>query len=95
MKRLLSVALMVLATLVGVLGVSGAATDPASAISNAVSTLQATANPTTGAVTEPPATVNARDVYSSPYYDSSKGAVIEPPAMVCTGRIDQLEGGCI
>ncbi len=48
-----------------------------------------------GAVTEPPATVNAWDVYSSPYYDSDKGAVSEPPAMVCTGRIDQLEGGCI
>jgi hypothetical protein len=51
--------------------------------------------PNNGAVTDLPATVNAGDDYSSPYYDSNKGAVTEPPAMVCTGRIDQLEGGCI
>ena len=87
MKRLLLVAVMVLVSLIGMVGFSHAG--------NAVGALQATANPTTGAVTEPPATVNAGDDYSSPYYDSNKGAVIEPPAMVCTGRIDQLEGGCI
>ena len=57
MKRLLSVALMVLVTLVGMVGFSRDAESlndipTMSAISNAVSTLQATANPTTGGVNE-------------------------------------------
>ena len=57
MKRLLSVALMVLVSLVGMVGFSRDAESlndipTMSAISNAVSTLQATANPTTGAVNE-------------------------------------------
>ena len=51
MKRLLLVALMVLVSLVGMVGFSRAG--------NEVSALQATANPSTGAVTEMPATVNA------------------------------------
>ena len=50
MKRLLLVvALMVLVTLVGMVGVSSAG-DPASAISNTVSALHATANPAAGAI---------------------------------------------
>jgi len=57
MKRLLLVALMVLVTLVGMVGVSSAA-DQASGISNAVSPLQARANPTTGAVSTLQATAN-------------------------------------
>jgi hypothetical protein len=57
MKGLLSVALMVLVSLVGMVGFSRDAESlndipTMSAISNAVSTLQATANPTTGAVNE-------------------------------------------
>ena len=71
MKRLLSVALMVLVTLVGMVGFSRAAADPPmqtvftqvqniqqtlSAISNAVSALQASANATNGAVSKLQAT---------------------------------------
>ena len=57
MKRLLSVALMVLVSLVGMVGFSRDAESlndipTMSAISNAVSALQATATPTTGAVNE-------------------------------------------
>ena len=72
MKRLLLVALMVLVSLVGTVGVSGAVDkeiqtvitqlqdikQTLSAISNTVSALQARANPATGAVTELQATVN-------------------------------------
>ena len=66
---------MVLVSLVGMVGFSRAG--------NAVSALQATAKATNGAVTEPPATVNAGDKYRA-YYDP-KEAVIEPPATVNAG----------
>jgi hypothetical protein len=89
MKRLLLVAVMVLVSLVGMVGFSRDAesqNEPLtmSEISNAVRALEATANPTTGAVTELEVTVNAGDEYS-PYYDPDKGAVIEPPATLNAG----------
>ena len=78
MKRLLLVALMVFVTLVGMVSFSRAG--------NAVGALQATANPTTGAVTEPPATVNAGTEYNwTAYYYPNNGAVTEPPATVNAG----------
>jgi hypothetical protein len=75
MKRLLLVALMVLVTLIGMVGFSRAG--------NAVSALQATAKATNGAVTEPPATINAGDKYRA-YYDPKEG-VTEPPATINAG----------
>ena len=78
MKRLLLVAIMVLVSLVGMVGFSRAG--------NAVGALQATANPTTGAVTEPPATVNAGTEYNwTAYYYPNNGAVTDPPATVNAG----------
>ena len=78
MKRLLLVALTVLVTLVGMVGFSRAG--------NTVEALQATANPTTGAVTEPPATVNAGTEYNwTAYYDPNSGPVTELPATVNAG----------
>jgi len=90
MKQLLLVAVMVLVSLVGMVGFSRDAesqndTPTMNEISNAVSALQARANPTTEAVTELPATVNAGDEYN-PYYDP-KEAVIEPPATVNAGLL--------
>ena len=53
---------------------------------NAVSALQATANATNGAVTQPPATVNAETEYNwTAYYDPNSGPVTELPATVNTG----------
>ena len=77
MKRLLLVALMVLVSLVGTVGVSGAADkeiqtvirqlqdmqQTLSAMSNTISALQAKAKTTDGAVTDLPATVNAGNEY--------------------------------
>jgi len=91
MKRLLLVALMILVSLVGMVGFSRDAesqndTPTMSAISNAVSALQATAKATNGAVTQPPATVNAGTEYNwTAYYYPNNGAVTEPPATVNAG----------
>ena len=77
MKRLLLVALMVLVSLVGTVGVSGAADkeiqtvirqlqdmqQTLSAMSNTISALQAKAKTTDGAVTELPATVSGGSEY--------------------------------
>jgi len=64
--------------LVGMVGFSRAG--------NAVSALQATAKATNGAVTEPPATVNAGTEYNwTAYYYPNNEAVIEPPATVNAG----------
>jgi len=83
MKRLLLlVALIVLVTLVGRVGFSRAQT--LSPINNAVSALQASANPTTGAVTELPETVND-GVLCNPHFEDRCGKVIELPATVNGG----------
>ena len=82
---------MILVSLVGMVGFSRDAesqndTPTMSAISNAVSALQATAKATNGAVTQPPATVNAGTEYNwTAYYYPNNGAVTEPPATVNAG----------
>ena len=65
MKRLLLVAIMVLVTLVGIVGLSHSG--------NEISTLEALAKVTTEAVSTLQAVVNPWD-----YYDPNKGALIEP-----------------